>query len=682
MFRRWWLPFLLGLLFEIFVFNLKSIESRFFPPASEFSVSVNGAAQVDAVNHEYLVTNERAVYFELKNINTKVRNVYLRMGSKNNSSKIIQYQIFVTDSANGNYLRLPQREYLSTLTETHYIRLHTVGVTPKLRINILNFEQNESFQLHSVELNATRPFLFRWYRYIIITVLCILWMLFRPASSLYQQKLNVDVASQKFIIVFVIIIHLFYIGGLGYISSNRDWKKTGWLADLQYNYLVDSLLDGRLDLGIEPPESLKYVSNPYDPGLRNDVLRRNKESCVIDFAYYEGKYYCYFGVVPVLLFYLPYQLLTGRWLSSSKLIVGCALTFVIACFCFVYQVIRRYCNSISLGVYLLLSSCLVAAGGIVYCVHMPTIYSVPFVTGILFCLLGARYWLKAANADYRVDDNKSLFIGSLCFALVMGCRPQMAIALFWALPIFYNQLKHGYFFTRRGVYSAALALSPFVLIGTIIALYNYMRFGSIFDFGATYNLTGLDMTHRGVILERLKLGLFEFFFQPLCLLPKFPYLQTVAGMMNMATDYQGLLINEPMLGGVFVINPIMFYLFQIRKYKIRLIEMRTFSLCITSLLFAGIVAIVDIQMVGLTLRYLSDFSMFMMVAAILVLFAKYDSDDGNLVIANATPLLLLAIATIAINYYSPLAAGRFNDLRYGAPRFWMLIKYVFFASLL
>ena len=40
-------------------------------------------------------------------------------------------------------------------------------------------------------------------------------------------------------------------------------------------------------------------------------MKETGENYLWDTAYYEGHYYVYFGVVPVLLFYLPFYLVTG-----------------------------------------------------------------------------------------------------------------------------------------------------------------------------------------------------------------------------------------------------------------------------------------------------------------------------------------------------------------------------------
>ena len=60
---------------------------------------------------------------------------------------------------------------------------------------------------------------------------------------------------------------------------------------------------------------LKSLSNPYDYRLRSMTLEPAGVSYLWDAAYYIGRYYVYFGIVPELLFFLPYYLATGNDLS-------------------------------------------------------------------------------------------------------------------------------------------------------------------------------------------------------------------------------------------------------------------------------------------------------------------------------------------------------------------------------
>ena len=89
---------------------------------------------------------------------------------------------------------------------------------------------------------------------------------------------------------------------------------------------------------------------------------------------------------------------------------------------------------------------------------------------------------------------------------------------------------------------------------------------------------------------------------------------------------------------------------------------------------------VDIQMVGMTLRYLTDFSALFMVAAlavILVLQDEFYEREGYKYFLFV--VLLLAMLCVIVNYSSLMADGRDYSLRSSSPMMFYQLKYLFFA---
>ncbi|HRL03334.1 MAG TPA: hypothetical protein PKX81_00255, partial [Gemmiger formicilis] len=111
------------------------------------------------------------------------------------------------------------------------------------------------------------------------------------------------------------------------------------------------LLNGRLDLEADPPAELLALDNPYDAGAR-DAAQINDIHW--DHAFYNGRYYVYFGIVPCLLFQLPFEALTGiQNLAYAPCMVLLGLIFLAACFGVVGQAVRRCFPQASTAAYLL-----------------------------------------------------------------------------------------------------------------------------------------------------------------------------------------------------------------------------------------------------------------------------------------------------------------------------------------
>ena len=73
-----------------------------------------------------------------------------------------------------------------------------------------------------------------------------------------------------------------------------------------YEQQFDALMKGQLHLDVEPSEELAMLENPYDPAEREGI------EYIWDRAYYDGKYYSYFGMAPIFTVYFPYYLVTGN----------------------------------------------------------------------------------------------------------------------------------------------------------------------------------------------------------------------------------------------------------------------------------------------------------------------------------------------------------------------------------
>lgn len=355
-----------------------------------------------------------------------------------------------------------------------------------------------------------------------------LFIAFMPSSVLYSLHLDWSDRKQRKWIFFCVALQMLLFLLIYRVFRNSGWQKTTWLAELQYNYLAESFTRGHVYLdAFTPPDILKHMANPYDTVLRDNLLRQAGQKIIIDFAYYNGKYFCYFGVLPVVLFYLPYLLITGNPLSTGTLILVASFLFISATYWLLYLIIRKYFNHITLGVYLLMSSVLITGSEILYCLQMPTLYSVPDMLSILFGFIGLACWIKAKQNVHQLSY-KWLIIGALCMVAIGGCRPPFSIFAFVAFPLFWSQIKAGLFFTRKGMKNTLCIIVPFLCVGSLLLYYNYIRFDNPLNFGATYNLTGFDMTHRGFIADRFWLGLFELLFQPFHFITRFPYMQTIA----------------------------------------------------------------------------------------------------------------------------------------------------------
>ena len=55
-----------------------------------------------------------------------------------------------------------------------------------------------------------------------------------------------------------------------------------------YHELAEALMDGHAYLNEKPADALGTMGNPYDPRLRDQVIREAGETWRLDWAYYKG----------------------------------------------------------------------------------------------------------------------------------------------------------------------------------------------------------------------------------------------------------------------------------------------------------------------------------------------------------------------------------------------------------
>ncbi len=665
---------LISLFLEIVLFNYRHWESLFFKEIQGYNIVLGSGLQKKDDN--VVVIDNQQSYLEIQALKGNVKNIYLNIYKVNESigSKVL-INVMATDEANKNLFSMPTREIVQGIELSKYIRVHLSGNSENIRINISEPLGTEML-IDSPKVNLVLPFQIKVMRFALVLLGVTLLHMFSPKSCVYGVRLDLSQKWQLIFVAVVIGIHMLAMLGIGNSIRPSETLTTqeivdSWPANSQYNELADALMKGQVYLDREPPKSLTTMDNPYDPGERwKVVVEQNQEKFDWDYAYYNGRYYSYFGVIPVLLFFIPYKLITGSDLYTWHLVTACGMLFCAASFYLIYQIAKKYFGSISFGMYILMSSLYIWASAIIYLVHYGNIYSCPIMVSLLFGTLGLAILLSAGENEI---SKKRLVLGSVLIALIMGCRPQLAIIILLAFPIFWEDIViRRNFFSKKGLLNTCCVIVPFLIIGFFLMGYNYVRFGSPLDFGANYNLTGNDMTHRGFVFERWPLGLFEYLFQPIPVKPQFPFLQTV----DLSNDYMGYTSVEFIIGGFFGVNLITLLSLWIVRFKQYMKEYRIYGFAILCFFSAIILILVDIQMSGITQRYMSDFGWLISISTICILLSIVPKlKDKHIFGIFHTSVASLVGLSIFINLFGLLIVGRYADLINMNPYLYYTLKY-------
>lgn len=612
-----------------------------------------------------LTVEESGIYtIEFPNINTKIHNIYINVENINSKYSPIEMSISYIDEANVAYVPTPSFTTTQQINKSFYHKIHTSGKSEKIGLNI-RFNEAGKYVINEVKINSTTPFEISKSRIALITFIIFLCYIFGAKSKIYKLQLLQYKYKKTAIIIFVAIEVVFC--SLIFLT-NTLYMKGEFIHHKQYQMLAHSFKEGKTNLDYPVSDILSNLSNPYDPQLRSDSkLEKNVDYCW-DTAFYNKKYYVYFGVLPVVTAYLPYNLITGKDLANHHLIYVMVILTILSCLYLVYQIIKRWFPKTSIGMFFLLSILLINSSGLLLLCKCHDLYSVPIVYSLFFASFGLGLWISAYDKKKNNQNIYKLMAGSLCMALVAGCRPQFLISSFFIFPIFISYFIKDKKNNKRKTIELCALLVPYIIVAIPLMIYNYVRFDSIFDFGANYNLTTNDMTKRGFVLERIFTGLYYMLLAIPDVKPIFPFLNSQV----VQTTYLGITINEPLFGGFLICNVICIITLFLPKLKKQFEQKEPYYLALLSTIFAFIIIIADTQMAGILVRYTGDFGWLFILGTILTIFTlnkKYG--DKNLFIQIISILVFTSViysfgcALFEFTYYiKDINQTLFEQLKY------------------
>lgn len=316
-----------------------------------------------------------------------------------------------------------------------------------------------------------------------------------------------------------------------------------------YNYLTRGLLAGHLYVPIDVNPKLLALPNPYDPSIPDEIR-------VTDMAMYQARYYVYHGPAPALLAFIPYKLLARHDLPETFAVFFFA-TIAFLANALTFAKLRPKSDGLT---YLALG----LANCVPFLLHRIFVYEVAISCGYACVAVALAFYFRARHLA------AGLFLG-----LALLSRPHLALALLFVSPRCW----------------------PTAAIGAILSLaYNYLRFGSPFEFGLSYLLAGPGQQTPHFSATNLLPSLYLFWLQP----PDFtwtrPFLRIVATTaMPLPTGF----FHENMLGALWLAP----FLLRVRPH------LRLTLLSVTLMLFLSTTGWV-------TLRYTVDFLPVLVLAAL------------------------------------------------------------------
>lgn len=662
-----------ALTLEIFVFNFHSFHLLFGSyEKNSFDLSDAIVSGGSISENGSIVSNDngKSVTVEFKDVGRKIGTVYFDIimpdrvvdeNGKITSAKTdyVNVSIDASDETNSAEYRrgVASGKMVYGDKRSQTIILDLSGEVKNIKFT-LTADKNCTFTLVGADINKTQPMHFSTLRLLIIV--CLIFGMYAlmnfPSmlASVKDKKLFFSRAVGIFCVLFIICsaVITFVCNYNSFGGLSTGYKNTSGNQISQE--IVDAFEAGQVSLLDKPSKELLEMENPYDWSAR----RAAGVSYKWDHLLYEGKYYSYYGIAPVLVLFLPYHLLTGYYFPSAEaiLIFG-ALGIVFLCLMFT-EVIKKFFPKLPVNIALCSLVVLLMSTGIWYCFCSPLFYEIAQASGFMFTCAGFYFLLRSnivSGGEYKIKL-PSIAISAFCLSMAVLCRPTLVLYCFAALIFiafgfikYRNEAKlKGKNIKTESAKYIFTSLICFIAIGLIQMIYNYKRFGSFFDFGIQYSLTINDFTRSAYHTDFTAIGFWNYLFAFPIIKPQFPFVFSNFSTLDVNGYYY--VANRNAVGLVVRSLPIWGYLGAVgsfrsldKKQKLKALLLIG-SVCVV----APLIIIFSIWESGYGVRYCVDFAWQMIIGGMCILFYRYckSESDGTKADMRRATMIFFCVALV------------------------------------
>jgi hypothetical protein len=324
-----------------------------------------------------------------------------------------------------------------------------------------------------------------------------------------------------------------------------------WPSGKDYYWILSQAFkQGQTYLLVEPNPELMKLENPYD------FRQRRGLEYLWDTTLYNGKYYLYWGPAPAVL-----GVIVSSITSKPVTDTGLVFSFVIGTALFSVLLLRDIYRKYQIPAWLFWGGVFSAT------VNIPLIWMLTRTKFYEVSISGGQFFLMAGFfALFRAFRNSSphkgyIFFSAIAFGLAGATRINLLPSVVFLAAVIFLRI---YVVNQRkiniSIPAFAAAFIPLALIACSLFWYNYDRFGSIFEFGHRYQLTGAALTSDYKDISSVKYiipNLYTYVFRLPALTREFPFINIPWVEQKMWPSFIHLpehyYYTEPVAGILFVV---------------------------------------------------------------------------------------------------------------------------------
>jgi hypothetical protein len=347
-------------------------------------------------------------------------------------------------------------------------------------------------------------------------------------SILWKRSASLEEISQSDLFAFpalltVIAIYIWFISVSHESTSNY------------YDLLGEAFRQGELSLPLRPDPALLALSNPYDPIARQGIR------APLDIAFFDGKFYLYWGPAPALLVAIVKPVFPGQ-ISDGYLLFAFICGIFLSQYLFIMHLWERYFSEMPKWIVVLSIFVAGLINPTLWLLSQPKIYETAIAGGQFFFVAGLLSAIKAL--DRTNPSSWRLMLAGTFWALAVGTRSVLVF------PIAFMVFMVVYWFYRiygRSWVKLATKLIPLggtLIVGAVaFGWYNWVRFGSISETGFRYALAGPNLqAHLSELFSPVYSfqNLYNYVLNPLAVKQSFPFFYSMRGIIQEILPWQSL----------------------------------------------------------------------------------------------------------------------------------------------
>ena len=348
--------------------------------------------------------------------------------------------------------------------------------------------------------------------------------------ALVSSKLKRVYFLTALIGIFVVAIYVWFVSA-GFWA---DWPAT----TNYYDMLATSFQHGQFSLGSKPNSALLSLPDPYDVQARKS---HPDAFYIFDGSLYNGKFYLYWGPAPALFLAAVKFLIPGD-IGDQYIVFASVLGLFIIQSIFVLKLWQRFFPDLPAWTALLGILLCGLISPMTWMLDQPEIYEASIASGQLF-LIGGLFFAFTALDNKISPSAWRLILTGVLLGLAVASRLTLVLPVAIIVAMIVGWIVQHYFWTRdftRTWKPLTVLAIPLLAGALLLGWYNWARFGSIFESGLRYQLSGIDYRNHFkdiFSLSYIPANLYNYLLTPFKVLRTFPFFKPYSGDQSFALSH-------------------------------------------------------------------------------------------------------------------------------------------------